>query len=295
MRRRIALGAGLVGVAAMIAVASTGGGSLLFNAAFRLPLQGPDAFSDYEYVPGSQYITVVNDPAGVKDPATGQVRHVLKLSVPNSAGGGQDTGARAQLETKPMLQDNGEYYIGHSIYLPSNFPTYGATGYQHVISGAFGSSPTGNSPLRLNFQNRTTGVGELRYQRGSAYGYEIAWRYPTAISGLRGHWIDIVDHVKFSTDPKVGFREIYVNEGKGWVKTHFEPTTQYHTTSADGTRIYLKTSDPATDGVAPFDHRINNYYTYGSYTPQGIETVTMYQGPHRIATSFDLANPHSYN
>src|SRR4051794_5649213 len=269
-------------------------GKLLFDAAFKLPLQGPNPFSDYDYVPGSKYISVVSDPAGVIDASTGLPRRVLKLTTPDNAGDYKDSGARAQLETKPIMQDDHDYWIGWSVYLPTDFPNYGTKYFTHGLSGGFGTNAKGPSPLRVDIGNRTSTQSEIKLGRSGTYDFERLWTMPQPVADLKGRWIDVVEHVNSPTAPKAGYLEIWTNPAPGWTRATFPPPPKSPPPPADGHRVYYKTSDPATDGTAPFDHRILNYYTYGSYKPLGYDAVTLYQGPHRIGTSFNAVDPHSH-
>jgi hypothetical protein len=84
--------------------------------------------------------------------------------------------------------------------------------------------------------------------------------------------------------------KIYTNSGNGWERQQFTPTTAFHTTSADGYRVFYATADPLANGDPPYDTRISNYYAYDSYLNYGFPDPstgpTIYHGTHRIGTSF---------
>jgi hypothetical protein len=268
--------------------------------------QSQQAFK-YDFTPCSsvqgannaQYASIVNDPAGVIDSKTGTTRKVIKMTTPNNAGGGTDSGARCQLEMWPMLQEGGEYWEALSWYFPADFPQQTTTPNWHALHGSYGTGATGNSPFRidiLNYLQQPDGtLGQRIYiVRKAAYNNEVLWEFKDGgvsrtVPQLRNKWVDVVLHYRVGRD-KTGWMEIYTNTGSGWERQTFKPTTAHHTTTADGYRAYYATADPLSNGEPPYDTRINNYYMYNSYTGAGFPDPntgpTIYHGVHRIGSTF---------
>lgn len=289
----------------------------LFAFDMKTPFIGPSsqkAFK-YEFAPGADpannagaYASIVNDPGGVIDTRTGLLRRVIQMATLNSArtaSGAVDSGARCQLETWAQWTENVERWEGFALRFPNSFPKSKTIGSGwHVVHGSYGTNPSGNSPLRFDLMKRGTNADgssgiQLMMMRSHDYGFEVPWVLRVGganrtIDSIRNTWIDIVLRHKFggwSGGLSGGFLEIYVNAGNGWERQPFTATTTYHATTADGFRMYYKTSDPATNGTPPFDTSIRNYYQYDSY---GGVTPVIFHGVHRIDTAFSEVNPFSH-
>jgi hypothetical protein len=122
---------------------------------------------------------------------------------------------------------------------------------------------------------------EIRWQRNQSYNYDIPWVGPM-VSSVRGRWLDFVVHIKLHHDPHVGFVEIWMNTGSGWVQQKL----------AGGPRLYMSTYDATNNGGAN-NSRLALYYRNDTPGP-----LTMFGGPVRIASAgpngFAAVAPHSY-
>jgi hypothetical protein len=289
-------------------IAATGSAALVFDFDELAPFTGSQSQRAFKYDSApcgnnAQYASIVNDPAGVIDGKTGTVRKVIKMTTPNTAGGGTDSGARCQLETGPVLQEGGKYWEALAWYFPSDTPKQGAPPTWHVLHGAFGTNSVGNSPFRIDMINGATNSDgtlgrEIHIGRRDIYNGEELWELK--VGGvrksqwdLRSRWIDVVLHYQIGRDT-TGWLEIWINVGNGWERQKFSPTTAYHTTTADGYRVYYATADPLTSGEPPYDTRISNYYAYNSYLNYGFPDPntgpTIYHGTHRIGSSFSAVS-----
>lgn len=113
-----------------------------------------------------------------------------------------------------------EYYYKWSTLFPSNYPianTWQLFAQWHQ-EGCCGSPP-------LEFYV----IGQQMYLRAGGGNGKIIWNGPL----VRGQWNDFVMHVKWSSNPKVGFVELYRNGKLVAPKT-------YAATQFGGERNYLK-------------------------------------------------------
>jgi hypothetical protein len=329
-RRRAGWGA-LGGNAAPPTGLGSTNGTLIFNFDKTLPWTGTNHLTKYDFVPGSQYAFLVPDPKGTLDrDAPTKVRTVIRASVPNSAAAG-DTGARWQAEIFPMLNVGDEIWEGWSHLFsdgtngyPSH-PRRNATLAVHGLHGAFGTNAQSNSPLRIdmiNDQNNSDGTTgqNIHIGRSGNYNQELIWKLQ--VNGqnittwdLRGRWVDFVLHFRIGnwssgapTDDTGGWVEVYINLGNGWERQIMQPATTFHGRSADTYRAYYDTADPNTNGLPPYDTRVNNYYLANAYTNSAafpyptVDPLTMWINPQRLArastanaSAFGMVNPGSYD
>lgn len=118
-----------------------------------------------------------------------------------------DGKARNEVYRLDYLHEGDERYVGWSMFLPSDFPA--STAAQWHLFAQLKQRGTGSPPLSFEL----SGSGDqMRVKRndlgpGNPAFTVIAWPG----SGFRGKWMDVVLHVKFSTDPAVGFVEVWLN------------------------------------------------------------------------------------
>jgi hypothetical protein len=208
----------------------------------------------------------------VDDPILGSARKVAKLTVYDGDTGPTEN-PRAQLEGPAMMNKGGEYWVGWSTLLPSDFPTWLPSNGWLAFESIYGPPYAGAGPMATRVYNGSSQT-EIRYSRSDTYGYDNPWR--TAIN--RGHWTDFAWHVKLSSDPSVGFVEIYMNTGSGWQQQLLKGQK----------RLYMKTMDASNNGGAN-NFRLGNYRLHGMFN-----VVTLYHASPKIGTSFDAVAPHSY-
>jgi hypothetical protein len=220
----------------------------------------------------------------VNDPVLGALRRVLKFTVYQSDTGPTEN-PRAQLETAYNFNAGQDRYFGTSYYFPAGFPTSLPNGgWITVGSQAYGPPYNGAEPVSLRVQNAVDGSGaELRWQRNATYNWDIPWRGPK-IADIRGRWIDVVQRIKLSQDPSVGFVELWMNTGAGWVRQKLNGQD----------RLYMKTMDASNNGGAN-NSRLALYYRNDIPGP-----LTMYHGAQTIAdatasgVTWQTVAPHSY-
>ena len=103
----------------------------------------------------------------------------------------------------PLELNGQEKYYGWSVYLPSNFPVY--TSWSQVMQ--FKAHDTGSPPLQLALNDNQW---RLTYRPTASSSNLVKWSTPA----VRGRWERFVAHVKWSTDPNVGFIEFWYNGTK---------------------------------------------------------------------------------
>lgn len=173
---------------------------------------------------------------------------------------------RAQLVSDPLFREGDEFYVGFSTLFPNGFPVI--TDWFQVAE-LYGE-PWGGSP--------TMGIDVKRKRmvlaRDQAYGWDDAWTAPVDIQ--TNAWIDIVMRVKFSTNPSVGFVEIWYNG-------------QPQTMKNGSKRIYYETLRTGVNwnGSSPNRVFMNQYRS--SNTPLG--TVTIYHDEVRVGRSYEAVAP----
>ena len=134
-------------------------------------------------------------------------------------GGSPTSDPRAQTMSPKLLQQNGEYYVSFSVFFPSDFPVVSDWfGVMQIYGQPWGGTPTVGfsvSNNRLTFHSaQTTAPGVA---------HTTVWQGPQIARGAR--WESIVLRLKMSTDPSVGFAEIWHNGAKqslaGGVQTYY--------------------------------------------------------------------------
>lgn len=202
---------------------------------------------------------------------------------------------RVQARTAANLDIDGTgapVYIGLSIMVPQE--TYdhllavraandpGGPGYNfgfniHEIYGP----PSGTmSPNRFRF-DPVGGITLNKYTGPVGAGSVVQlWNLPPA--ECVGKWIDLIHVVKLSSDPSVGYHELYVNkgDGNGRVMQNLNDGV-----AAPGTRVYLATVlAGVNDGGKNYASLKNSF---GNESP--IVQTKLYIAGHRVGTSILVA------
>lgn len=229
-----------------------------------------NGLNDYENVIHRETASVVDDPI------LGSSRKVLKLTVPNSAIG-PTSNPRCQLTPPRRLVADNEFYAGLSILFPSSdFPTVmpvSSSGFLNVAQ-LFGPPFSSSAPWKLGF--RADGTRKLQWKRNGSYS-DTAWITPSDV--VLDHWYDFVVHMKMSNDPTVGFVEMWMNEGAGWVQQVLSGEL----------KLQMKTQDALTNIIGPSAIDAQLYRLVDMFS-----SVTVYIGHHSVGHSFDDVKPHSY-
>jgi hypothetical protein len=173
---------------------------------------------------------------------------------------------RAQLVSPNLFTQGSDSYIAFSTYFPSNFPTVTHwLQFAEIYGPPFGGSPSMGFDLVGN---------HMTLQRDATHHHDHIWTSPGTIRKGSG-WEDIVVHVKFSTDPRVGFVELWLNGAR-------------QRFSNGSTRIYYDTLVPGVnwDGHTPNRLFINQYRS-----PQITGTLVLYHDAARVGTSYAAVQP----
>jgi hypothetical protein len=171
---------------------------------------------------------------------------------------------RAQVISPRLFGEGDDCYIAFSTYFPSEFPTI-SKGWMQVAE-IYGP-PFGGSP--------SIGIGvegdRLVLHRGPTNNWEAVWKEGSDIPKGTG-WEDIVLHVKFSTDPTVGFVEVWHNGVK-------------QTLGNGSQRMYYDTLIPGInwDGSTPNRLILNQYR---GLSP-ALGPITLYHDAARVGTTYD--------
>ena len=233
-----------------------------------------DGLSEFPYRYNTHRISIVDDPR------LGSARKVLRFRV-YQGDTGVTSNPRAQLET-PYTFDRGEdRYFGYSVNLAQDFPTgLPSYGWVTLVEPAYGPPYSGASPFALRVQNQS-GTAVVRWQRNASYNHDIPWTGPR-VADVRGRWLDFVIRIKLHGDPSIGFVELWMNKGTGWIKQSLHGRS----------RLYMRTYDSSNNGGTN-NSRVLLYYRRDIPGP-----LTMFHGPLRIAsassTAFAAVAPTSY-
>ena len=170
----------------------------------------------------------------------------------------------ALINSPRLFHDGDDFYIGFSTYFPAGFPVPPDWFQVAEIYGPpYGGSPTIGIDV----------VGHrLQLSRDVTHGYDVIWTASTDFS--RPGWEDIVLHVKFSTDPNVGFVELWRNGARQTFK--------------DGSQtIHYNTLIPTVNGGGPNRLSLDQYRSAAA--PMG--TVSIYHDEARIGHSYQSVLP----
>jgi hypothetical protein len=207
-------------------------------------------------------VTVVSNPTGARG-------YAAKFTVSDTSTDANcplvpTENPRAQLVGPGMFKPGDDRYIAFSTFFPAGFPT---TTDWFQIAEIYGAPWGGSPPIGIDV------VGNrLTLDTGMAH-HGAIWTSSTDIAKGTG-WEDIVLHVKFSTDPSVGFVELWRNG----VRQTFTDGSQ---------RFYYDTLVPGVNDGSP-NSLILNEYRSGS-TPMG--TVWLYHADVKVGTSYASVAP----
>jgi hypothetical protein len=145
-------------------------------------------------------ITVVAGPA-----KQGQA-YVARFEVRNGDLLGADSSNRAEIfapdSTTVGFAEGEERYFGFATYLPAGFPQEASTsGDKWLLCQQWKQNGTGSPPLCVEVDDH-----KLRLRRNLAPAIDY-WSTPI----IRGRWITFVLRVKFSSDPTIGFVELWMD------------------------------------------------------------------------------------
>jgi hypothetical protein len=241
-----------------------GGGPLIFSDTF-------DRDADTFVPPWAQVSEQAPDRITTDSSVARKGTHSVKFTV-----AGTDNpsgfGVRADLagpSTGPAaLCEGDERYIGWSILFPSDFTSQlSQNGWVAVAEDGFGS-PYGYPSLNFAFDGGPNGGRFVLDSRtGGLNNPQAIW----SVNPTYGQWMDVVTHVKFSTDPSVGYVELWING----VRQTFSNGSQ---------RYYQNTLLPGADTCGRIQHQ--NYRD-----PAMSGTVTLYQDEIKMGTSYAAVAP----
>jgi hypothetical protein len=225
----------------------------------------------------SQYAAVQHCAANrsqvIRDPL-GNNRNVVKFTVYDSdvAPCTPTENPRAQILSPSILKEGGEYWIGRSLLIPTDFPTSRISGDNWAGFGStYGPPFAGSGPNNFGQIDASPGSNSLSFRRNATYGYDTVLNTPLT----KGRWMNFVVHLKMSRDGNVGFREQWINTGSGWTQQLLKGQK----------RLYMKTMD-ASNGSGPNFSSMSLYRRHGMFN-----VATVYHAAHKIGTSFDAVKP----
>jgi hypothetical protein len=202
-------------------------------------------------------------PAVVTNP-THHGRYAIALTLNGATDPDQGICCGSRNELLPRfrdLQEGDDLWFGFSTYLGAGFPTSG--GWQVITQ--FKQNQDGAPPLSLTVED-----GQYKIEGG--YGHPGGSRLFIRPVGaaVTGRWVDWVWHVRFSTDPSVGFVEVWL-DGRPVLRRFAPPGGTLYSGSGPTAGSYVKT---------------------GLYRERTIsEPATLYLADWRIAASADGVRP----
>lgn len=184
---------------------------------------------------------------------------------------------RAQI-LSPDFWDNGEeYYVGISYYFPSIPRSALSDDNWNSLGSVYGPPTEGAS-------NGTFLSIQHGGPNGAAPSFYMRINYPTikniwTMPAVTGKWVDVIHRIKLSTSDAVGFREMWINTGIGFIKQALNGSTAPY---------FHVTMSPANDDGP-------NFVKQSQYRRKGMfSTMTSYSTPIKVATSFDEVDPGTY-
>lgn len=170
---------------------------------------------------------------------------------------------RAQLVSDGLFKENDDYYIGFSVFFPTDFPTP-TDWFQiaEIYGPPFGGSPS----MGIDMVGNRIGLA-----RDETHGYDTPWVMTRDVAKGTA-WEDIILHIKFSPNPTVGFVEIWHNG----VKQTFKDGSQklFYATLANG----INWSPGGTNSIF-----INQYRSRDSK----LGTVTIYHDEVYVGKTYE--------
>ena len=170
------------------------------------------------------------------------------------------SGQRAELlwggDNQPTLKPGDDLYFGWSTKFAPDFPS--PTNGGHCLFAQFKGTGTGGSPVDMHCRNERIQIG----YDGDCGGWNIPF--------IRGGWNDFVVHIRFSSDPNIGFVEI-------WSKAPNEPS------------MTKKLDHCSIDTMKPGR---SSYLKLGYYRRNDEQrTGVMWEDGMRVGTSFSAVAP----
>lgn len=255
-------------------------------AALFAPNYAAAGISDYTDLHHEDHITVTADPAG-------GTRKVLRFATASTDTGPTEN-PRTQIGTPQILDiAGGEYWIGFSLHLPAGF-VIPPSGQWVTVHEVFGPPYTGQPPIALGVASGSGGSGgtpQLQVKLNGTYNQAR----PAFIDCPRGQWLDLVLHIRLSTDPAVGFLEIRkrTSAATGWETVTMTPPAG--TTWSNG-RLYYQTVDAAINGGGANRSQLKNYHLASNWqVPGWPDPSVMYFADHRVGSTFAAAAPRTYD
>eukprot|EP00026_Physarum_polycephalum_P014058 Phypoly_transcript_14528.p1 GENE.Phypoly_transcript_14528~~Phypoly_transcript_14528.p1 ORF type:complete len:264 (+),score=33.70 Phypoly_transcript_14528:55-846(+) len=172
---------------------------------------------------------------------------------------------RAQLVSQKGLFTNGdEFYIAVSVFFPPGFPQP-KDWFQ--IAELYGPPFAGSPSMGVDICQGN----RICFQRDASHNFDDIW---VSSPIVLGKWRDIVLHVKFSTDPSVGFVGIY-DDGVQQKMSNGQSLVYYQTLSSvnwNGT---------------PNNLFLNQYRS----ADENLGTVTLYHDAVKVGTTLESVMP----
>lgn len=210
----------------------------------------------------------------VTSPAPRKGTHCCRFHVLNTDNPG-GWGTRADLvgpqDGEAALREGDERWVGWSILFPSDFLSQ-LGGMEWILVAEHGYA-TSLRPRTAYYFNGSGSGGN--FELISRSGTSNVWENEMIIFSIPptyGKWMDVVSHYIFSSDPSVGFVELWING----IRQTFADSSQ---------RYYTETLEPGAPLLARIEHA--NYRSATS--PSG--TVTLYQDEIKLGNSYNAVAP----
>lgn len=175
----------------------------------------------------------------------------------------------ANIQSPGIFYPGDNYYVGFSTLFPSTFPSNICTPY---VSGCwmqimeiYGAPYGGSSPVAFD-------VWGNKLELWTHYG--TIWTAPTNI--VKGAWQDLVVHVNFSTNPSVGYVELWWN---GHPQVFNNGSTRYYEATL---QVGVNTNGTSPDRLYLDQYRGAN---------PARSTVTLYHSAAKVGTTYASAAP----
>lgn len=206
----------------------------------------------------------------INDPIRGASRKVIDMTIPESYGGGGTTleNPRGQLQAPSVLYPGANLWTSFSLFLPVGYPlpTEAWPSGWNMFFQVHGVATTGYPSFRLGFEGND---GTFGWRREPSKGGDVALN----ITPQYGQWMDFAIALNMSTDPAIGWVEVWTNFGSGWTQ---RPLTASAGDTLVGNRLYTET---LTAGYVPgtyYASHLQNYRKAGM-----LDSTTCYHGDHR--------------
>ena len=195
---------------------------------------------DFDTGDASQFRNVQSAPGrvtfGTSGPAPFQGSHWGRFAV--QPGDEAASGNRAEV-TGPDFDEGDERWIRQAIYVPTGTAT--ESGWRLVAQ--FHNLGGGSPPVALFLESGS----DLSFEVGHGDSSTFDWNGPAI---QRNRWYDVALHIRFSSNPSVGFVEVYL-DGRRQTMTNGQPR-RYRATLEDG-GAYYKTGIYRSDSIGQTD------------------------------------------